>query len=101
MDLHAELEKRCKRFRLYSQDEVKDPVVCAKLFFLAGPATWYVIEYNPITCIAFGYVTGLGGDEWGYFSISEMQAVRYAGAPAIEVDLHFEAKPASALGISK
>lgn len=101
MDLHAELTKRCDRFPLYSQEAASDPEVCAKLFFIAGSATWYVTEYDPETRIGFGYVTGFAADEWGYFSISEMQATRFAGICAFEVDLYFESKKASTVGVFK
>lgn len=101
MDLHAELMKRCEGFPLYSQEAVGDPQVCAKLFFIAGSATWYVTEYNPETRIGFGYVTGFAADEWGYFSISEMQATKFASICAFEVDLYFTPVKASAVGAIK
>ena len=33
---------------------------------------WYLVEYNPDTKIAFGYVIG-HEKEWGYFSLEEFQ----------------------------
>ncbi len=101
MNIHEELTKRCERYPLYSQENASDPVVCARLFFPAGAATWYITEYNPATRLAFGYVVGLGTDEWGYISISELAAVRLAGAFAIEVDLHFQPMRASELEIQR
>jgi hypothetical protein len=51
-----------------------------------------VTEYDPQTRIAFGYVTGLAEDEWGYISIEELTGLRWMGIPRIELDLHFEPK---------
>lgn len=101
MNVHHKLAIRCKQYPLYSQENVSDPIVCAKLFFPSGAATWYVTEYNPATCVAFGYVVGLGTDEWGYFSIDELFRIKAAGVFSIEVDLHFKPTPASQLGISR
>ncbi|BBB62301.1 hypothetical protein UNDKW_4028 [Undibacterium sp. KW1] len=39
--------------------------------------------------IAFGYVTGLDYDEWGYVDLQEMAAIQFSGWHCIEVDLHF------------
>lgn len=100
MNIHEEVKKRCEEFPLYSQESVHDPTVRAKLFFPAGAATWYITEYNPVTCVAFGYVVGLGTDEWGYISISELAKVRVAGV-AVEVDLYFKPKRTSELGLPR
>ena len=35
---------------------------------------WYLMEYNPDTKIAFGYVVGFDR-EFGYFSIEEMEQI--------------------------
>ena len=40
--LTKELEKKIPP--LYSQENVKDPMVVAKFFFPAGSATWWIIE---------------------------------------------------------
>jgi hypothetical protein len=63
------------------------------LFDFAGSGTWYVTEYNPKTKIGFGYVTGLACDEWGSFSIEEMQQIYKFGKPCIEFDLYFRPTP--------
>ena len=55
-----------KDYPPYSQDGLIDPLVIVKLFDIAGTGTWYLSEYNPQDQIAFGFVTGLGFDEWGY-----------------------------------
>ena len=53
-----------------------NPLVIAKFFDPFGSATWYATEYDPETNVCYGYVTGLIEDEWGYFSIDELEASR-------------------------
>ena len=45
----------------------------------------------------YGYVSIFGDecDEWGYFSLSELQSVKGPFGLGIERDLHFEPKPIS------
>ena len=57
-----EFEALFKDFPLYSQEEVKDPKVIAKLFDPCGSATWFITEYCPERKLAYGYVCGLGTD---------------------------------------
>lgn len=76
---------------LYATEHEDDPVARVKLFGRAW--TWYVTEYDPATGEAFGLVEGLA-DEWGYFSIREMEALNRAkGFGVIERDEHFEPAP--------
>ena len=76
---------------LYSQEGNSDPLVITKVFDTFGSATWYLTEYNPVDKIAFGYVVGLGNDEWGYVSIVELEGIIHdsLGVPRIERDLYF------------
>ena len=71
-----EFEELFKDYPLYSQEKKSDPKVIAKLFDPAGSATWYLTEYDPVEKIAFGYVTGLQVDEWGYTSITELESIK-------------------------
>ena len=88
--LHEAVQKALAKFSLYSQEKNKDPLVSIRLFNAYGNGAWYLTEYNPKTRIAFGYVTGLFVDEWGYTSISEMAEVLFhAQIPMIEVDTSF------------
>ena len=77
--------------QLYSQESNSDPLVITKLFDTYGSATWYLTEYNPVDKIAFGYVVGLGTDEWGYVSTNELEGIIHStlGVPRIERDLYF------------
>ena len=89
MDIRQEVEVRLKDFPLRSQENRADPVVGCKLFHAYGSGTWYLTEYDG-NDIAFGFVTGLVADEWGYVAISELEALRMMEiVPRIECDIHF------------
>ena len=78
-----------------SQDGNSNPVVIAKYFNPCGAATWYLTEYDPESRVFFGYVTGLGHDEWGYVSRDELESIRLRWGLKIERDLHWTPKPFS------
>ena len=72
------------------QDNEIDPIIVAKFFNPCGSGTWYATEYFPERKICFGYVTGLGFDEWGDFSIEELESVKCPPLNLpIERDLYF------------
>lgn len=78
---------------LCATEEGKDPIARVKLFSCVSGWTWYVTEYDPATGEAFGLVEGFA-DEWGYFSIPELEALNRAkGFSVIERDEHFEPAP--------
>jgi len=95
-----ELEARFKE--VGSQEEVKDPLIIAKYFNPSGAGTWYATEYNHKERIFFGYVSIFGdlNDEWGYFSLEELESVKGLFGLGIERDLYFGEKRASEI-ISK
>jgi len=74
----------------YSADS---PMCIAKFFNPCGSATWWATEYNPGTRIFFGFVTGIDYDEWGYFSLSELEELKVGFGLGIERDLYFDPKP--------
>ncbi len=90
-----QLEKRFAQ--VGSQENVSDPVIIAKFFNPTGAGTWYATEYDPKEQIFFGYVSIFGdsNDEWGYFSLSELESVRVAFGLEIERDLHWTEQKAS------
>jgi hypothetical protein len=94
-----QLEKRF--IKIGNQSESSDPLVIAKFFNPSGSGTWFVTEYDLETTIAFGYVTGLGHNEWGSFSITELKSVKCPpfGLP-IERDLWFDEKQFSLLNLN-
>ncbi|MBL4862509.1 MAG: DUF2958 domain-containing protein [Crocinitomicaceae bacterium] len=111
--LSQDIERLMKDYPLYSQDGLKNPLVVVKLFSIASEGRWFLTEYDPKTQEAFGYVTGLGHDELGYTSISELESlivpklsfiepiggkietidVSKHKVPAIERDISFEPIP--------
>jgi len=92
-----ELEERFGQ--IGSQEEVKDPIVIAKFFNPAGSGTWFATEYNPEDKIFFGYVSIFGDycDEWGSFSLDELESVKGPFGLGIERDLYFKETPSSEL----
>jgi len=90
-----ELEERFEM--VGSQEDIKDPLVIAKYFNPAGAGTWYATEYNPKERLFFGYVSIFGdwNDEWGYFSLDELEGFKGQFGLGIERDLFFVEKRAS------
>jgi len=87
-----ELEQKFKK--VGSQENVKDPVIVAKYFNPAGAGTWYATEYDPSQRLFFGYVSIFGdmNDEWGYFSLDELESFKGLFGLGIERDLYFKPK---------
>jgi hypothetical protein len=76
---------------LYATEEVDtaDKVLVAKFFDPCGRGTWYAVERDPASNNCFGYcVSPLGPDcdEWGYFSLTELEGVRTRFGLGIERD---------------
>jgi len=74
---------------LYSTENQQDPICHIKLFTPDANWTWYITELSiedRDTC--FGYVVGLES-ELGYFSLSEIEAVRGNLGLFVERDLGF------------
>lgn len=90
-----ELEARFKA--IGDQSEVKDPIVVAKFFNPTGAGTWYATEWIPEEQIFFGYASIFGDacDEWGNFSLQELQEFRGTFNLGIERDIHCGEKPIS------
>ncbi len=82
-----ELEKRFAQ--IGDQSQKADPLVVAKFFNPVGVLTWYATEYDKERDICYGYVTGMNFDEWGSFSIKELESVKLPLGLHIERDLYF------------
>ena len=54
-------------------------------------------DYEVVDMVFFGYASIFGdhNDEWGYFSLSELQTVKGPFGLGIERDLYFDPKPIS------
>jgi hypothetical protein len=82
--------------KLYATENVPDAskIAQVKFFHPLGRGTWFAVEFDGED-VFFGYtVSPLGSDldEWGYFSLAELQGVLVRGL-AIERDLHFRPQP--------
>jgi hypothetical protein len=68
-----------------------DPCPLVKLFNPLGPATWLATELGGDGDTLFGLADlGFGCPELGYFSLSEIAALRLPFGMAIERDIAFE-----------
>jgi hypothetical protein len=92
-----ELEKRFAE--VGSQENEKDPVIVAKFFNPTGAGTWYATEYDPDNKIFFGYVSIFGdwNDEWGSFSLQELESFKGRFGLGIERDIYWTEKKASSV----
>lgn len=84
-----------KRFeKIGRQEDSADPIVVAKFFNPTGAGTWYATEYDPESKEFFGYVSIFGdwNDEWGSFSLEELQNYTGKFGLCIERDLYFGEK---------
>jgi len=79
------------------QEEIKDPIVIAKFFNPTGAGYWFATEYDPEEKMFFGYVSIFGdyNDEWGSFSLAELEEFRGVGGLGIKRDLYFTETPMS------
>lgn len=93
--LTKQLEKRFAQ--VGSQEYEKDPLILAKYFNPTGAGTWYATEYDPQQRTFFGYVSIFGdwNDEWGNFSLDELESYKGIFGLGIERDLYFDEKRAS------
>ena len=98
-------EALIKRFaEVGSQENESDPIIIAKFFDPTGAGTWWATEYDPAERLFYGYATlGLGEDcdEWGNFSLDELESVKGRMGLGIERDRHFIEKRASEVIKSK
>lgn len=91
-----------KRFEeVGTQDGERNPIVVAKFFNPIGAGTWYATEYDPTEKIFFGYVSIFGDhcDEWGSFSLQELEELILPLGMHIERDLHCGEKRISEFNI--
>lgn len=84
-----------------SQEQVEDPIVIAKFFNPTGIGTWYATEFDEDEQMFFGYVSLFGdyNDEWGYFSLAELQDFKGMFGLGIEKNMHCGFKPISEYNI--
>ena len=78
------------RFKHTGKQQGNNPVVIAKYFNPTGTGTWYATEYDPATKTFYGYVSIFGdyNDEWGYFTLAELEEFIGQMGLGIERDLY-------------
>ena len=83
--------------KLYSQENVEDPVVQVKFFDPCGSFTWYALEFDGKDLFFGKVVSSLCPEgELGYFSLSELKSIKTKPfGLGIERDLYFDPKPLS------
>ena len=87
-----EIKKKASKFPLGSQDgNGLDAEIIVKFFDPTGSWTWYATEYDPENKIFMGYVAGFE-NEYGTFSLTELESVKGRFGLGIERDRHFENK---------
>ena len=90
-----EIEKALPK--LYSQEDVSDPIVVAKWFSPYSNWRWFAIEWDGEDRF-FGLVQGLD-TELGYFSKKELEELTFGAGrfevPAVERDLSWQPKKLS------
>lgn len=75
--------------KLFETQGIEDKLCMVKLFNPTGIGTWYIVEYDPISKEAFGYVDLEYYPELGAFNLTELEAYRGEFGIPIERDLGF------------
>lgn len=81
-------ELRGKLPPLYSTKTDPQAKAVVKFFALGSSWTWYAFEFDGNDTF-FGLVDGLER-EWGYFSLSELESIKWHGIPGVERDKWFK-----------
>ena len=81
------IRKRLPELYSQSEKEAKDIKVIVKYFTPDSSWTWYAYEFDGKDTF-FGYVKGIE-NEYGYFSLSELENVKGPYGLSIERDLYF------------
>jgi len=80
--------------KLYSTEgiELEEKKIICKFYALGSSWTWFAVEgerQENGDYLFFGLVDGLE-KEWGYFSLREMESVKWHGIAGIERDMYFD-----------
>lgn len=77
---------------IYTNDGTPLPEQPIVAHYFQGGHDWWVTEYDPATNEVFGFVTlaGHGRGEWGYSSLTEIEALRGQYGLPIERELDFK-----------
>ena len=88
--------------KIWSQEEEEDPIIVAKFFNPTGAGAWYASEYSEEDKTFFGYVSIFGdyNDEWGSFTLEQLESFKWKFGLGIERDAHFDPKKFSELNLN-
>jgi hypothetical protein len=92
VQFQAALQLRSTPPLLSQEGTGNEAIAYVKLFDPCGGATWYLTEWDREE-EAFGYVTGLGCDEWGSIPLGELAQVPGRFGIGIEIDVWFIPAP--------
>jgi len=85
------IRKKLPTLKATANQEAEQQRVYLKLFDPAGSASWYATSFDGKDTF-FGYVTGLGCDELGEFSLKELSEHKGRFGLGIERDIHWDDK---------
>lgn len=87
--------KKCPPLNSDDEAPLATKLLRVKFFDPSGSGTWYVTEFDGED-LCFGYVVSPLGEsafnEWGLFSLKELQSIGNRFGLGIERDLHFTPK---------
>ncbi len=88
----AAIRKMMPKMRSSENTPLEQKMAYVKFFDPTGRGTWYCCEFDGKDEF-FGFVVSPLGpdcDEWGYFSLAELESVTLRMGLKIERDLHFK-----------
>ena len=96
-----EIERKIKKYPLYSQDGKGDEaIVIAKFFPPWGGMSFYATEGHMVEGSGdiefFGLITNCGEAEYGYFNLYQLEDIRGPWGLKVERDLYFSGTIADA-----
>jgi len=88
-----------RKFEIVGAQDGKgiNATVLAHYFNPTGRGDWYATEYDPESGTFFGFVSIFGDhcNEWGYFTIADLQGLTLPLGLSIERDRHYTPRPIS------
>lgn len=97
--MNKTLEKALPKLYATEKVDAADKIIQVHYFNPSGAGNWYAVEYSPEDRLFFGYVSIFGDecDEWGYFSLDELEGYKPKFGLPIERDLYWKPIPFSQL----
>lgn len=77
---------------LYEQDGKENQIAYAKYYTEFSHWVWYALEYSPIQKLFYGLVDG-DEKEFGYFTLDELESLKYSIGDEVVRDYDFKPTP--------